>query len=149
MYYHYSDILDQKYGVIVHGVNGQGVMGSGLARHIRERYPNVYHQYKNLPMGRDALGKFQIVSINTNLYIGNAFTQLYYGKDGKRYASVDAIYNSLRKAFSWCMMCNYPLLSPKIGCGLGGLNWDIDVLPIFMELEKEYPDVDVSIFELK
>jgi O-acetyl-ADP-ribose deacetylase (regulator of RNase III) len=31
----FGDILDAQYGIIVHGCNAQGVMGSGTALHIK------------------------------------------------------------------------------------------------------------------
>ena len=36
----FGNILDAK-GIIMHGCNAQGVMGSGLAKDIRERWPAV------------------------------------------------------------------------------------------------------------
>jgi len=145
---HNKNILDEAHGLIIHGVNAQRKMGSGIAKQIRDRYPIVYDEYMKAPAGKDALGNLQIVKVTDELYIGNGFTQLYYGNDGRRYASVDAIEKVLDKAFKWCIIYNYPLLSPKIGCGLGGLDWKKDVEPIFLEMHRLYPEVDVNIFEL-
>ena len=41
------DALDRKeVDVIGHVVNCQGVMGGGIAKSIKERYPSVYEEYK-------------------------------------------------------------------------------------------------------
>ena len=143
-----DDILNCTEGLIVHGCNASGAMGSGIAKQIRAKYPDVYTKFKTIPEGLVSMGKLQIVKVSDALYIGNAITQLNYGNDGKRYASVDAIYNSLKQAFAFCLIYEYELLCPKIGCGLGGLDWTTDVKPIFKELMQEYPTVKVKIFEL-
>ena len=44
--YKECDIFDSGADIICHQVNCQGVMGSGLAKQIRERYPIVYEEYK-------------------------------------------------------------------------------------------------------
>jgi len=37
----YRDILGIERGIIVHGCNGYGVMGAGLAAQVKRRYPSV------------------------------------------------------------------------------------------------------------
>ena len=59
-----KDILSITEGIIGHQVNTQGVMGAGLALKIREKYPQVYEEYrKNTP----SLGNIQVVTINPSL----------------------------------------------------------------------------------
>ena len=142
-----KDILDCKDGLIIHGTNCSGGFGSGIAGQIRKRFPKVYDEFRKMPRGMASLGKLQVVPIEDRLYIGNAFTQLNYGKDGKRYASVHAIATVLDVAFEWCTRGQLSLNSPKIGCGLGGLDWSSDVEPIFKEYSDKYPAVTLNIFE--
>lgn len=40
----YGDLLSSK-GIIVHGVNSQGVMGSGVAKQIKDKWPEAYGSY--------------------------------------------------------------------------------------------------------
>ena len=40
----HGDILSVANGIIVHQVNAQGVMGSGLAKQIREKYPMAFDE---------------------------------------------------------------------------------------------------------
>ena len=42
-----GDICSVNSGIIVHGCNAQGVMGSGVAKAIRLKYPQVFEDYKN------------------------------------------------------------------------------------------------------
>ena len=131
--------------VIAHGVNCQNAMGSGVARSLFEKWNKVkteYHKFTN-----KTLGNVQFVCVDKNLYVANCFTQENYGRDGKVYASVDAIDISIRK------VCNFAKKSlflpnvihiPKIGCGLGGLDFDKDVVPILINIEEE-TKVDVVV----
>lgn len=142
-----EDILNQTRGLIVHGTNCSGGFGSGIAGQILKRFPIVRAYFGNVPHGEESLGILQIVPITDDLYIANAFTQHKFGGDGKRYASPEAVYKALEKAFKWTSMMDLPLLLPKIGCGLGGLSWEDDVQPIYEELAHKYPDVELHIFE--
>lgn len=40
-----GNVFDSDAKIICHQVNCQGVMGSGVAKEVRERYPKVYEQY--------------------------------------------------------------------------------------------------------
>jgi O-acetyl-ADP-ribose deacetylase (regulator of RNase III) len=42
-----GNILETEENVIVQQVNCMGVMGAGLAKQIREKYPKVYSEYLN------------------------------------------------------------------------------------------------------
>ena len=44
--YYSGDVFSSGAQVIVHQVNCMGVMGSGVARIVREKYPEVYLEYK-------------------------------------------------------------------------------------------------------
>ena len=45
IHYVKGNLLDSNCDYICHQVNCQGVMGSGIARQIRERWPEVYKDY--------------------------------------------------------------------------------------------------------
>ena len=71
-----KDITTVESGFILHGVNCQRTMGSGVAKAIRAKWPKLYKEYKNtIPM----LGKVQLIHINADLWVINCFTQEYYG----------------------------------------------------------------------
>ena len=42
-----GNLLDATEDIIAHQVNCMGVMGSGLAKQIRNKYPEVYANYKD------------------------------------------------------------------------------------------------------
>lgn len=80
-----GDLFSTEYDVIAHQVNCTGTMGSGVAKQVRERYPEaykVYHQqclggYNNIIMDSALLGRTTIVKC-TDKYIANMFAQYSY-----------------------------------------------------------------------
>lgn len=145
-----GDLLSATDGLIIHGCNTRGAMGSGVAGAIRKKWPQVYEEFKKLNPSPDLLGYAQFVMLDnrTDVNVVNCFTQENFGNDGKIYADADAI----RESVGWCFRFAHQFMrnvnSPKIGCGLGGLDWEDDVLPIFEELNMLYPDVGITIYEL-
>ena len=83
------DIFESGADVICHQVNCQGVMGSGIAKQVREKYPWVYKEYKKFcdtarKEGRSPLGCWQAIQIdedNPRKYIINIFAQENFGYD--------------------------------------------------------------------
>lgn len=127
-------------GIIAHGVNCQGAMGSGVARALYQKWPAVKGDYLKCK-GNMALGVMQTVPVEPCLYVANCFTQENYGRDGRRYASPEAIRKALTKVCEFLSKSTFlpeEIHLPKIGCGLGGLDWEIDVEPVLQELEGMY-----------
>lgn len=147
------DITTITRGVVAQGVNCQRVMGSGVAKAIRDKWPQVYDSYKNfMPKlsGQQLLGRVNVVDIAPGLVVCNCFTQVYYGKDGKKYADATAIRESLAQTLLECYNFedgNLPFYMPKLGCGLGGLNWDVDVRPTIEEFSTQLQDIDIFVCE--
>lgn len=148
-----QDITTVTHGIIAHGVNCQGVMGSGVAGAIKQKWPTVYNEYKaycnTLLSPSEALGIVQTVHIADNLIVANCFTQLNYGRDGKKYASPEAIHEAFESLIDYSIYTNLPIYTPKIGCGLGGLSWEDDVQPILrllMHKSRTIYDRNIEMF---
>lgn len=146
MEYINGDITNETNGLIIQGVNCQGRMGSGVALAIKTKWPTVYDHYMQHPQGREALGKVQFVPISEGLYIGNCWTQEFFGNDGNIYADRGALRRCLFQALAFCETHSLELKTPKIASGLAGLNWDSDVIPIFELARAVYPTVPVKVF---
>src|SRR4051812_47369032 len=117
-----QNILDVTYGIIVQQVNCLGVMGSGLARQIRDKWPEVYTKYrKKFDDGQWKLGDIQMFPITEQLWMCNIAGQYAYGRD-KRHTDYVALerglmeLNTRRNTFQVYIPWN-------MGCGLGGGNW--------------------------
>jgi len=142
------DVTTVTAGTVLHGVNCSGrAMNSGVAKAIRNKWPEVYEDFIKCGSGKQMLGAFSPVKINDDLTVGNCYTQEFYGRDGKRYASLFAIETSLRKAFELADFYEDNISMPKIGCGLGGLDWDTEVKPIVERLSTLF-DVNVYVYEI-
>lgn len=141
-----KNILDIDYGVIVHGVNCSGGFGSGLAGQIKSKYPVVERVFKATPPCPELLGEIQVVKVSDALFIVNAFTQVYYGRNNIRYADVGAIQTTLKTAIRFADKIGQDIHLPLIGCGLGGLDWGIDVKPIYETLRADAEDRGMLMF---
>ena len=107
---------------IAHGCNAQGVMASGVAKEIRRVYPQAYFDYiRSYQVTGLTLGTVLYVPSNHKVIL-NCITQEYYGKDGKMYASYNAVRDCLQK-INTLVPKHDKVAMPRIGCGLGGLEW--------------------------
>jgi O-acetyl-ADP-ribose deacetylase (regulator of RNase III) len=142
-----GDLLSVTKGVIVHGVNCQGVMGSGVALAIKNAHHKAYLDYLSFVQmygpGRELLGMVQYVQVAIGLVVANAFTQNSYCREAKRYVSYEAIDTVFADLAEFCDL-NTPISMPKIGAGLGGGDWGI----IETRLELRLNNHDVTIYEL-
>jgi len=160
LHYEKLNLTTVKAGIVVHGCNCQGKMGSGIALAIRNRWPNVYQAYreywsKNQKNKAGLLGFVQFVdtlegvkAFGLELYVANLFSQLYYGHDGSRYANPEAIAQGLITIIEFARARQLSVYMPRIGCNLGGLNWDVDVKPIVEKLTAVNPDIDIFVCDL-
>lgn len=148
MIYLNKNIITIQEGVIAHGVNCTGAMNSGVAKAIREKWPEVYRFYRSCPTGKRVLGMAFEVQVAPSLYVINCYTQVFYGHNG-RFANLKAVEHSVQQAYNYADYHHLPLYMPKIGCGRGGLSWEQEVEPVINELDESYSRVDTYICEWK
>lgn len=122
-----GDLLEADSPFICHQVNCQGVMGSGVAKAIRDKYPEVYTQYKRFcrRYKGDLLGRVQYASTATGKIVVNLFAQEKFGYDGKCYTDYDALrkcLEELRDNIATSTEIAFPYL---MGCHRGGGDWNI------------------------
>jgi O-acetyl-ADP-ribose deacetylase (regulator of RNase III) len=68
-----ADILSIDSGIITHQVNCRGVMGAGLAKALRKRYPAIFPEYRKLCInGQLRPGMIQLICVADGLYIATA-----------------------------------------------------------------------------
>jgi O-acetyl-ADP-ribose deacetylase (regulator of RNase III) len=129
------DLAEQgEFDIIVHGCNCQNTMGSGIAKEIRERYPQTYTAdskfevpwYGFKPAQIFKLGNFSDADVSRDKLYGsqnfftiiNAYTQVHYqprGIDHFEYESFAVILRKLAVVFF-----DKHFGFPMIGMGLAG-----------------------------
>ena len=150
--------------IVCHQVNCFGAMGVGLAKEIKQKYPNVYDAYfreclrlKNIRENssrnrnqKPGLGNVLFCPVASDGFvIANLFSQYRWGTE-KRQTDYDALRSCLRKVYEYSQMNKTPLtvrIPYKLGCGYGGGNWDV-VQDIIRE-ELEETGVNVEIWRLR
>ena len=121
--YKRGNLLEADEIHLVHGCNAQGVMGSGVARAIRDWYPKAYQDYRSVYQeGKLLLGNIISSAQDDGRVIHNAVTQEFYGRDSRTYVSYWAIAETFSKLESYNLG---HIALPKIGAGLGGGDWSV------------------------
>jgi O-acetyl-ADP-ribose deacetylase (regulator of RNase III) len=143
--YRQGNLLQAPETHICHGCNAQGVMGSGVARAIRDAYPKAYEDYRDeyerhgLGLGATIWVEVPCPVVGTRTII-NAITQQTFGSTGVHvdYDAVRAVMAEINARIA------APFFAmPKIGAGLGGGDWDVIESIIEEETTRVQPVVYV------
>lgn len=130
--------------IVVHGCNAQGVMGSGVARYVRDNFPKAYYDYvrKHDEHGLK-LGSVIFSEVLPKRIIANAITQEFFGNNGKRYVDYDAVRKCFKSVYTFALEHGISQIAfPKIGAGLGGGDWEI----IEQIIKEELKDLEMTLF---
>ena len=132
-----GDLLAVPDGMICQQVNCKGVMGAGLAKAIRAKWPAVYTQYHQAyEQGRLILGEVIWVPVISDkqqiLWVANICGQYNYGHKGL-YTTYPALQAGFRHVaanlYAWRKETGKEDLQAyvpwRIGCNLAGGDWDI------------------------
>jgi hypothetical protein len=144
-----QDIFESTADFIIIPVNTIGVMGAGLALSFKTRFPKRFQLYKELCYsGELDICKPALVYRDDNRIIGepshNGFVLFPTKKHYKDSSKIEVIAGNLEYMRNNLTL---PLFSawPKVGCGLGKLNWD-NVLPLMLSYFNLYDKVDYEIY---
>jgi O-acetyl-ADP-ribose deacetylase (regulator of RNase III) len=126
-----GNVLNVEKGVIVHGCNAQGVMGSGIALEVKNRFPEVFEAYRKtyiLQGHKLHLGQIIPVKVAEGKWIVNAITQEFAGRDPVRYVTYDGMamaFENIVKDARLVDALKSGLFFPLIGAGLANGSWPI------------------------
>lgn len=141
-----GDVLKTSTDYIAHQVNTYGVMGSGIALDIKNKYPTVWIDFKrkcfeNKP--KDLIGTYQICKIpGDSKQIINCFTQIGTSHTDRQtdYEAVRVVFTTLESALPKNSIISVPY---KYGCGLASGEWS-RIEPIFKDI-FENSDVTLQV----
>ncbi len=120
-----TDLLREKSGIIVHGVNAQGKFAAGFANKVAMKYPQVYldymARYKKFGL---KLGEIIVTDIAPNHIFVSGVSQKFYGRvPGAVYVDYSALIEIFGQVNELALAMSLPVKFPKIGCGLAHGNW--------------------------
>lgn len=148
------------FDIIVHGCNCQNTMGSGIAKEIRERYPEVYAEdwrwgdregravYSNPANTRNTiwkLGNYTVTNAGPTLSefkIVNAYTQLHYLPRGMDHFEYESFRLILRKLSVIYPDKHFGL--PYIGMGLAGGD-ETRIIKMIIDFANDVTDTGGSV----
>lgn len=136
--------LDGEFDVIIHGCNCQCAMGKGIAKSIKETFPEAYEADRRTAKGdRGKLGMISFATVQRNgreITVVNGYTQYHWrGPEGRAdYEAIRGVMRAVKTGFPG-LRIGYP----KIGAGLAGGDWKI----ISEIIEEELAGEDHTLVE--
>jgi O-acetyl-ADP-ribose deacetylase (regulator of RNase III) len=121
-----SSLFDSPAQTLVNTVNTVGVMGKGIAKEFKERYPEMFREYSRICRRGDlSIGSLHLWRSNRQ-WVLNFPTKTTW----KKPSSLEYVRLGLEKFVATYKDLGIVSASfPPLGCGNGGLNWQ-DVRPI-------------------
>ena len=143
-----GDIFKSDVNIIGHQTNAQGAMGRGIALTIKQKYPEVNHEYieycKHFNKSTELLGHCQVVMYKEGKFIANIFGQFQYGRCARQ-TNYTALRNGLIRLKEFAMQNNLTIGLPYlIGAGLAGG----EIGTILKILDEVFSDYDVTLYKL-
>ena len=140
-----GDLLTATETVIGHQTNCQASMGAGVAKLVKQKYPEVYNSYRNFCRDyarRDCLGKTQLIQTNRGKFVANIFGQLYYGTQARQtdYKALDSAFADLKQQMRTVGLTSLAL-PYGIGCGLAAGEWTV----VHGLIEKNFCDSEIEV----
>lgn len=137
-----GSLFDAPTPSIGQGVNIRGVMGSGIAVEFRRRFPDMYEEYRELCLSGGLFpGEVHRFENSDGTVIYNIASQ----DDPGRNARLEWLEDGVDTALTLLRENGEDTLAlPRIGCGIGGLDWD-DVRASLADLSDEY-DIDIEVW---
>ena len=130
--------MDGEFDVIIHGCNCFCTMGAGIAKSIKEHFPEAYmSDLKTVKGDKSKLGSFSFAKHeigNKELTIINAYTQFHWKGSGTKadYDAIRGVFSQIKDRYS-----GRRIGYPKIGAGLAGGDWTLISRIITEELAGE------------
>ena len=132
--YKTGDILEDDADYIVVPVNTKGAMGAGLAKQAAKAFPHLKKEHRKLCLQNKVnIGK--MIGLN-----GDRWFVLFPTKDDWRNPSkIEYIDMGLQYMRRLALSPDISFAFPKLGCGLGGLDWNSEVKPLMESYLSDVP----------
>lgn len=158
-----GNIFDSEAQVLVCPVNCVGVMGAGLAKQFAERIPGLFEDYKRACY-------HSVIAIPGDMYVFDFYdshiqpvmcvaTKSHWRVESTRQGVERCLQNMSHWIFKMTNIDGIfrlnkftrnekitSLAMPKIGCGLGGLSWEV-VKPLAYKYLEPFEKFTIEIYE--
>jgi len=141
-----GDIFSSKMDVLVNTVNCVGVMGKGIAKVFKNKYKNMYNDYKKLcDEGAVNIGEPYLYSEEDIFFSVNKILNFPTKKHWRSASRVTDIVNGLDYFIKYYKEWGIDSIAfPPLGCGNGGLEWDVVGKIMYQKLRDL--DIDIEIY---
>lgn len=115
-----GDLFKSKADALVNPVNCEGVMGKGLAKEFRLRWPEMFLDYQERCARRELLPGSTVLFSKTfpNIIL---FATKGAWRNPSKYEYIETGLENLKEGLRiWNLK---RIAMPAVGCGLGGLKW--------------------------
>lgn len=152
--YKHGSLLEAAEDFIIQGCNAQGVMGSGVAKLLRDRDESVFTVYREVYEAQgEKLNLGQVIlGYSEPHYVFNAITQEFYGREPDTlYVSYEGLREAMRSINATMREMSMAkdidikkdaVGMPLIGAGLAQGKWSI----ISQIVEEEMTDVQPVVY---
>ena len=145
--YKQDDILKSDAEAIINTVNCVGIMGKGLAKAFKEKFPENYKKYKKycdeekLHPGHMFVTEEQDLFLQKKILIN--FPTKNHWRENSKYEYIEQGLDDLIKVINKYQIKSIAI--PPLGCGNGGLDW-VEVHKIISNKLKTLSDVSYYIY---
>ena len=121
-----GDLFDNTHHAeaFAQGCNCQGSMGAGIAKTFRERYPEMFDEYRRRCKAEPRqfnLGNCWLWKADDQPWVFNLGTQEGYWRARASYDAIETALRSMRQQADAEGLTRNAM--PRIGVGYGGLSW--------------------------
>jgi len=132
-----GDMFDYDSDIMINTVNCVGVMGKGVSLRFKKQYPKMFRYYKTQCTNNHITpGSLSFYRLEDDRLIINFATKDHW-RNCSRYYWIDQGLDSLRSFLSKATN-NPTVVIPAVGCGCGGLDWNV----VFDMINKHLSDLD-------
>lgn len=141
----HGSIFDSGAQALVNPVNCVGYSGAGLAKQFRDHFFFFYEQYRTAAFaGEIKRGKIYVYTLESrNRRWILAFPTKDHWKDRSQYRDIETGLEDLVRVIRDLGI--HSIAIPALGCGLGGLRWEI-VKPMIEKTMEPLSNVNVLIY---
>lgn len=133
--FHRTSIMTSSAQTVVNTVNTVGVMGKGLAAAFKDRYPEMFLEYKSLCKRGELSPGSSWLWKGSDQWVLNFATKKHWRNPSKLEYVRDGLIE-FRNKFEAVGIREVAF--PRLGCGNGGLDWR-DVRPLMVEQLRDLP----------